>query len=41
MGGMLWMPLYWDTLFTLKVKGVKDHKFWRVSTWYFYDWDRE
>jgi peptide/nickel transport system substrate-binding protein len=41
MGSLLWMPLYWDTLFTLKVKGVKDHAFWRVSTWYFYDWDRE
>jgi ABC-type transport system substrate-binding protein len=35
MGGMLWMPLYWDMLFTLKVKGIKDHKFWRTSTWSF------
>jgi peptide/nickel transport system substrate-binding protein len=41
MGGLLMMPLYWDTLPTLKVKGVKDHKFWGASTWYFYDWDRE
>lgn len=40
-GGLIMMPLYWDTLPTLKVKGVKDHKFWGASTWFFYDWDRE
>jgi ABC-type transport system substrate-binding protein len=41
MGGLLMMPLWWDALPVLKVKGVKDHKFWGRSTWFFYDWDRE
>jgi peptide/nickel transport system substrate-binding protein len=41
MGSLLWMPLYWDTLPTLKVKGIKDHRFWGSNTWFFYDWDRE
>jgi ABC-type transport system substrate-binding protein len=40
-GGLIMMPLYWDTLPVLKVKGIKDHKFWGAGTWFFYDWDRE
>ena len=36
------LPLYWETLPVLKLKGVKDHKIRTgYSTWFFFDWDRD
>lgn len=41
-GGLVMMPLYWETLPVLKLKGVKDHKV-KTGTngWFFFDWDKE
>jgi len=42
MGGLVMMPLYWETLPVLKVKGVKDHKGKTGNnTWFFFNWDRD
>ena len=42
LGDAALMPLYWEVLPVLKVKGVKDHITWvATSTWFFYDWNRD
>ncbi len=41
MGDLAQMPLYWEVVPVLKLKGVKDHEGGITQTWYFFDWDRE
>ncbi|HZT06720.1 MAG TPA: ABC transporter substrate-binding protein [Chloroflexota bacterium] len=41
MSDLAQMPLYWEVVPVLKLKGVKDHEGGITQTWFFYDWDKE
>jgi peptide/nickel transport system substrate-binding protein len=41
MGDVAQMPLYWEVVPVLKLKGVKDHEGGITQTWFFFDWDKE
>lgn len=41
MGDLAQMPLYWEVVPVLKLKGVKDHEGGLTHTYFFFDWDKE